>query len=360
MKAGILGLPTSGKTTLFNLLTGSEADTTPFSSGKREANLGIVKVPDERLDKLAVLCGSKKITHAEISFVDLAGLPGAGGDRAAERAEDMLPYLRDADALALVLRDFESTRAPAPDGRIDPVGDLEEIRSDLIITDLTSVEKKLGHLEREKKSGDPAKVREYELFLRAKECLDSERRLATLDLERDEKKTLSGYGFLTLKGLILLRNISEDRSIEPPPELVAKAEQMRAPLVTVNALVEHEVRQMPEEDRETFYEMYGIEGHGRSRFIRGAYEALDLITFFSAAPNEARAWPIRRGINARRAAGKIHTDMERGFIRSEVIPHEILVELGGEKEAKEKGKMRLEGKEYIVQDGDVMLIRFAV
>ncbi len=358
MKVGILGLPTSGKTTLFNLLTGSDADTTPFSSGKREANLGVVKVPDERLDRLAALYSSKKITPAEISFVDLAGMPG--GSRAAERAEDLLPYLRDADALALVLRDFESTQAPAPGGRIDPTRDLEEIRSDLIIADLASVEKKLGHLERDKKSGDTAKVREYELFLRAKECLDAEKRLAALELEPDEKKCLSGYGFLTLKGLILLHNISEGRPSEPSPELVAKAEQMRASLVTVNALVEHEVRQMPEEERETFYEMYGIAGHGRSRFIHGAYEALDLITFFSAAPNEARAWPIRRGISARRAAGKIHTDMERGFIRSEVIPLDLLIELGGEKEAKEKGKMRLEGKNYIVQDGDVMLIRFAV
>ncbi|MFH1277789.1 MAG: DUF933 domain-containing protein [Candidatus Eisenbacteria bacterium] len=356
MKVGILGLPTSGKTTLYNLLTGSGADTTPFGSGKREANLGVVKVPDDRLERLAVLYGSKKITHAEISFVDLAGIPG--DDRAAERAEDLLPHLRDADALALVLRDFESPHAPGD--RVDPAADLGEIRSDLIVSDLSIVEKKLGHLEKEKRSGDPAKVREYELFVRAKECLEGAHRLATLDFTDDEKKQISGYGFLTMKGLILLRNIGEDRPPKAPEALTVRAAQMHAPLVSLNALLEHEVRSLPEEDRETYYREYGIEGHGRSRFIRGAYEALDLITFFSAAPNEARAWPIPRGMNARRAAGKIHTDLERGFIRAEVIELETLIELGGEKHAKEKGKMRLEGKEYIVQDGDVILVRFSV
>lgn len=358
MKVGILGLPSSGKTTLFNLLTGSGADTTPFGSGKREANLGVVKVPDERLERLRVLFDSKKITYAEISFVDLAGVPG--DDRSAERAEDLLPHLRDADALALVLRDFESPHVPLPEGWSGPLADLDEIRSDLIISDLATVEKKLGHLEKEKKSGDKAKVREYELFVRARECLEGEHRLARLELTEEEQKQLSGYGFLTLKGLILLRNIGEDRSPAAPDPLAARAKQMHVPLVSLNALLEHEVRSLPEEDRETYYEEYGIEGHGRSRFIRGAYEALDLITFFSAAPNEARAWPIRRGLNARRAAGKIHTDLERGFIRAEVIDHETLVALGGEKQAKEKGKMRLEGKDYIVQDGDVLLVRFSV
>lgn len=358
MKVGILGLPSSGKTTLFNLLTGSEADTTPFGSGRREANLGIVKVPDERLDALADLYKSKKYSPAEISFVDLAGLPG--DDRAGERAEDLLPFVRDADALALVLRDFDSPHSPAPGGRVDPAADLAEIRSDLIVSDLGTVEKKLAHLEKEKKSGDPAKLREHHLFVRAKECLEEERPLASLDLDADEKKLLAGYGFLSLKGTIVLRNSGEDRPAEPPADLVARAAEMRAPLVSLNALLEHEVRSLPEEERETFYEEYGIEGHGRSRFIRGAYEALDLITFFSAAPNEAHAWPIRRGTDAKRAAGKIHTDLERGFIRAEVIDYKTLIELGGEKQAKEKGKMRLEGKDYIIQDGDVVLVRFSV
>ncbi|MBM3320884.1 MAG: redox-regulated ATPase YchF [Candidatus Eisenbacteria bacterium] len=359
MKVGILGLPSSGKTTLFNLLTGSDADTTPFSAGRRGANLGVVRVPDERLAKIADLFGSKKAVPAEISFVDLAGLPGAA-DRSGERAEDLLPYLRDADALALVLRDFDSEQAPAPGGRVDPAADLDEIRADLILSDLAVVEKRLPHLEKEKKSGDPSKTREWNLLLKAKECLEGEGRLADLGLDPDEKRMLAGYGFLTLKGILVLRNAGEDRPADPPTALAEKAARLGVPVLSLNALLEWEIRELPEEEREALYESYGIEGHGRRRFIRSAYAALDLITFFTANQNEARAWPIPRGTIAVHAAGKVHTDLERGFIRAEVIPFGVLVELGGEKHAKEKGKMRLEGKEYVVQDGDVMLIRFSV
>ncbi|MFH1680146.1 MAG: DUF933 domain-containing protein [Candidatus Eisenbacteria bacterium] len=359
MKVGILGLPASGKTTLFNLLTGSDADTTPFSSGKRGANLGVVRVPDDRLQKVAGLFQSKKAVPAEISFVDLAGLPGAA-DRSGERAEDLLPYLRDADALALVLRDFDSEQVPAPGGRVDPAADLDEIRADLILSDLAVVEKRLPHLEKEKKSGDPARKHEWELLQKAKECLEEENRLAALGFDPEEKKLLAGYGFLTLKGILVLRNVGEDRPTEAPPALVERAAGLGAHLLSLNALLEEEIRELPEEEREDLYKSYGIEGHGRRRFIRGAYEALDLITFFTANQNEAHAWPIPRGTIAVHAAGKVHTDLERGFIRAEVIPCGILAELGGEKQAREKGRMRLEGKEYVVQDGDVMLIRFAV
>ena len=355
MKVGILGLPSSGKTTLFNLLTSSRADTTPYSSGKGEVHLGAVQVADERLDQLARVYGSKKITHAEISFVDLAGMPGAE----ARRADDLIPHLRDADALALVLRDFESETAPAPGGRVDPAADLDEIYSDLILSDLGVAERKLDHLEREKKGKDPTKIREYELITRVKEALESEKRLASLSFDEEEEKHLSGYGFLTLKGVIPLRNIGEGGSPDPSPQLAKKAAALGAPLLSINALLECEVRELPEEERPSFYETFGIEGKARTRFIRAAYEALDLITFFTAAPNEARAWAIPRGIPAARAAGKVHSDMERGFIRAEVIPYPTLVELGGERQAKEKGKMRLEGKEYIVADGDVLLIRFS-
>jgi len=358
MKVGFLGLPTTGKTTLFNLLTGSEADTTPFASGKREANLGVVKVPDDRLEKVAVLYDSKRAVPAEIAFVDLAGIPS--GDRAGERAEDLIPYIRDADALALVLRDFDSEQAPAPGGRIDPAAELEEIRSDLILADLASVEKKLARLERELKSGDPDKKREHDLFVRAKEWLDGEKLLSDIDLSDDERRLLSCYGFLTSKGLIVLRNFGEDREGAPPAELAEKAAALGAPLVSMNALLEYEVRELPLEERETFYAEFGLEGHGRTHFIRGAFEALDLITFFTGGTKEAHAWQVPRDTRAVVAAGKIHSDMERGFIRAEVIDFETLAEAGGEKEAKAIGKMRLEGKDYIVQDGDVLLIRFSV
>jgi hypothetical protein len=359
MKVGILGLPASGKTTLFNLLTGSEADTTPFASGKRGANLGVVKVPDPRLERLASLHRSKKTTYAEISFVDLAGVPGAA-ERSGERAEDLLPHLREADALALVLRDFDSEQAPAPGGKVDPAADLDEVRADLIVSDLAIVEKKLQFLEKEKRSGERAKVREWELLLKSKECLDGEKRLVSLGFDAEEKRLLGGYGFLTLKGLVVCRNVGDDRPHEAPPALVEKAADLGAELLTMNVLLEKEVRELPEEERETFYKTLGLEGHGRTRFIHAAYDALHLITFLTGGETEAHAWPIPRGTTAAQAAGKIHTDLERGFIRAEVIPYDLLSELGGEKQAREKGKMRLEGKEYVVQDGDVMLIRFSV
>ena len=358
MKVGILGLPSSGKTTLFNLLTGASADTTPFSSGKGEVHLGAVQVPDNRVEKIAAHYASKKATHAEISFVDLAGVPGSGA-RGAVKAEDLIPHLRDADALALVLRDFESETAPAPGGRVDPAVDLDEIHADLLLSDLAVAEKKLSHLEKEKKGKDPAKVHEYELLSKVKACLDSEKRLASLPFDEEEERLLSGYGFLTMKGVIPLRNFGEGGSADPSAELARKAAALGVPLLSMNALLECEVRELPEEERASFYETFGIEGKGRSRFIHAAYEALHLITFFTAAPTEARAWAIRQGTAAVKAAGKVHTDMEKGFIRAEVIPYETLVELGGVKQAKEAGRMRLEGKEYVVTDGDILQIRFS-
>lgn len=360
MKTGILGLPSSGKTTLFNLLTGSTADTSPFSRGRLEVNLGEVKVPDRRLDALAAIFQPKKTTYAEISFVDLAGLPG-GANRANERAENLIPYLRDADALVLVLRDFESPHAPSPDNRaIDPLTDLDEIRSDLIVADLSIVERKLERLAKEKKSGDPAKTREYELFTRARECLEADKRISSLELSREEAKAFSNYGFLTLKGIILLRNYGEGKSAEAPAALVERAARMGAPLTSMNALLETEVLDFPEEERTTFYEEYGITGDARECFIHAAYESLDLISFFTGGEKDCHAWTIRRGTGAAWAAGKIHSDIERGFIRAEVIPGDVFIDLGSEKAAREKGVMKLEGKEYVVKDGDLILFRFSV
>jgi GTP-binding protein YchF len=359
MKVGILGQPSSGKTTVFNLLTGAPADAAHAHPGKRGANLGAVKVPDERLDRIAALYHSKKSVQAEITFVDLVGFPAAA-DRSRERAEDLLPHLRDADALAVVLRDFESELAPAPGGRVDPAADLAEIGADLILSDLAVVEKRLHILDKEKRSGDHAKLHEWDVLGKVRACLESERRIVSLPLDAEEKRLLAGYGFLTMKGVLAVRNFGEGRPGEAPPGLAERASAMGAPLLSLNALLEEEVRELPEEERASFYESYGIEGHGRRRFIAGAYRALDLITFFTANQNEARAWPIPRGTSALHAAGKVHTDMERGFIRAEVAPYDVLVEHGGEKHAREKGKLRLEGKEYVVHDGDVMLIRFSV
>jgi len=358
MKVGILGLPGSGKTTLFNLLTGLSADTTPFGATRREANLGSVKVPDERIERLVALYDPKKTTYTEISFVDLAGLPKAE-ERSGGGIDELIPHLRDADALAIVLRDFESSVAPPPLGKVDPVAELEAVRADLILADMSTAEKRLDRLAREKKSGDPEKVKEHALFERIRAALEVERFLSELDIEPAELRLISGYGFLTLKGLLLLQNRGEEAGAEPSAVLTAEAEKIGAPLVAMNTLLEQEVTELPEEERAEFCESLGIEGGARDRFIRGAYEALKLISFFTAGPKEVRAWTVTKGSNAPTAAGKIHSDMERGFIRMEVIPWDVLVELGSEKAVKEQGKMRLEGKEYIVEDGEVVVVRFS-
>lgn len=358
MKVGILGLPSSGKTTLFNLLTGMSADTTPFGAGKREVNLGSVKVPDVRIEKLAQLYEPKKVTYTEISFVDLAGLPKPE-DRKSGGVDDLIPHLRDADALAIVLRGFHSEQTPPPLGKVSPVAELDAVRADLIVADLGIAEKKLDRLEREKKSGDKEKVAEYEVFRKLQACLEEERFLSDLDLEPNEEKRISGYGFLTLKGFLLLQNCGDDGGAAASPELEAQAKILGAPLVAMNTLLEQEVAELPEEERSEFCESLGIEGGARDRFIRAAYESLKLISFFTAGPKEVRAWTVTQGSNAQRAAGKIHTDLERGFIRAEVIPNEVLIELGSEKAVKDQGKMRLEGRDYIVQDGDVIVVRFS-
>ncbi len=358
MKVGILGLPSSGKTTLFNLLTGMSADTTPFGAGKREVNLGSVKVPDHRIEKLTKLYEPKKITYTEISFVDLAGLPKPE-DRKSGGVDELIPHLREADALAIVLRDFQSDQTPPPLGKVSPLAELEAVRADLIVADLGIAEKKLDRLEREKKSGDKEKVVEYEIFSKLIACLEEERFLSELEFKPNELKRISGYGFLTLKGMMLLQNCGEDDGTSTSSELAAHAEKLNAPLVAMNSLLEQEVAELPEEERAEFCESLGIEGSARDRFIRAAYESLNLISFFTAGPKEVRAWTVTRGSNAQRAAGKIHTDMERGFIRAEVIPHDVLIELGSEKAVKDQGKMRLEGRDYIVQDGDVIVVRFS-
>ncbi len=357
MKVGILGLPGSGKTTLFNLLTGLSADTTPFGASRREANLGSVKVPDERIDRLVELYAPKKTTYTEISFVDLAGLPKA--EERSSGIDDLIPHLRDADALAIVLRDFESALPPPPLGKVDPAAELDAVRADLILADMGTAEKRLDRLAREKKSGDAEKVREFALFERLHACLEEERFLRKLALEPPEMRLISGYGFLTLKGFLLLQNRGEEGGDEPSVALAGAAKKMNAPLVSMNTLLEKEVIELPEEERAEFCESLGIAGGGRDRFIRGAYKALKLISFFTAGPKEVRAWTVTKGSNAPTAAGKIHSDMERGFIRMEVIPWDVLVELGSEKAVKEQGKMGLEGKEYIVKDGEVVVVRFS-
>ena len=343
MKIGLVGFPGSGKSTVFGALTGMEVET-GYGSGK--ANLGVVKVPDARVDALAGLYSPKKTTYAEITFNDLGGGHAEGLDRAALNA------MRNVDALCQVLRAF-----PDPTGEPgDPLGELTGLETETLLADLEIVEQRTARLRK-----DRSNPRELALLERIQEALENEQPVRSLGLDDEELKTLSGYALLTAKPLLLVLNVAEDAVAEPAPdELGAAARERGLGLVVLSAQVEAEIAQLAAEEQREFLESLGIEEPAVNRFIRSAFELIDLISMLTAGPDECRAWPIPRGTAAPRAAGKIHSDIERGFIRAEVIPHDELLSHGSEAKCKEAGVLRVEGKDYVIQDGDVVNFRFNV
>ncbi len=371
MRVGLLGLPASGKTSLFNLLTLSKAETGAFASGKAEPHLAVIKVPDARIDRLSAIFQPKKTTYAEIAFVDMAGLVG---DPAARRNEtaDSFKVLRDTDALALVVRAFEDDAVPHPHASVDPARDLEELLTELLLADLDLATRRLTRLVKEAKN-DPRLKKEEAILERVKGALEAERTVRSLALASDDARAIAGFRFMTEKALLVVANTGEEdaargRGAAGPgagggrrvDALLAAAEARGLPALEVAVKAEAEIAELPEAEQAAFLAEIGVAESGRTRFIRRAYEILDLVSFFSVGPDEVRAWTIRRGTIAVAAAGKIHSDIERGFIRAEVSRHEDVLALGGMKGLKEKGLLRLEGKEYVVQDGDVAHFRFSV
>ena len=343
MKIGLVGYPGCGKSTVFGALTGIEVET-GYGSGK--ANLGVVKVPDLRVDQLAALYSPKKTTYAEITFSDLGGGRAEGLDRTA------LNEMRSVDALCQVLRDFPDA-AGEPGAPQDELAGLE---TETLLADLEVVEQRVARLRK-----DRSDARHLELMERVQEALESERPVRAMELSEDELKSLSGYALLTAKPLLLVLNVAEERVAEPAPEaLAAAASQRGLGLVVLSAAVEMEIAQLDPEEQAEFLDSIGLEQPASHRFIRGAFDLIDLISMLTAGPDECRAWPIPRGLSAPRAAGKIHSDIERGFIRAEVIRCEDLLAQGSEAKCKEAGLLRVEGKDYIVQDGDVVHFRFNV
>jgi len=345
MKIGLVGLAGSGKSTVFGALTGIEV-VTGYAARGGKSNLGVVKVPDPRVDALASLYQPKKITYAETTFVDLPGGSGPGLDRAALNA------MRDVDAVCQGLRAFpDETGAPG-----DPSRELEELQTETILADLEVIEQRVARLRK-----DRSNPRELELLERLREALEAETPLRDIELSSEEDKTISGYSLLSRKPLLLLLNVPEaDAGSPPPAELQRSAEARGLGLVALSAQVEMDIAQMPESDQKDFLESLGVTEPARSRFIRSAYALLDLISMLTAGPDECRAWPVARDSLAPRAAGKIHSDIERGFIRAEVTRWEDLVELGSEAKCRESGRLRVEGKDYRVQDGDVVHFRFNI
>ena len=345
MKIGLVGLPGAGKSTVFGALTGL-----PVATGAGDkARVGAVKVPDPRVDALAALFKPKKKTYAEVTFTDLGGARGAGGvDRAALNA------MRPLDALCQVVRAFPDPAGEPP----QPLREIRELAAETILADLEVVEQRLARLAKER---SPAKDREAPLLDRLRQALESERALRELDLSAEERKAVAGYTFLTLKPLLLVLNVAEEDAAAPAPaEIEGAAKERGLGLVVLSAKVEMDIAQMEAGEQAEFLTSLGVDEPASHRFLRAAYQLLDLISMLTAGPDECRAWPIARGTPAQRAAGKIHSDIERGFIRAEVVPWQDLVELGSEARCREAGRLRVEGKSYVVQDGDVVHFRFNV
>ncbi len=346
MKIGLVGFAGSGKTTVFNTMTGLDV---PVGFGG-EVRLGVVKVPDERIDRLSEMFAPKKTTFAEISFCDIPGEYGAekkGLSRAA------LQQIRDQDALCLVLRDFDN---PALSGSPDPVAELEAFHAECILADLDIVERRL---ERGRKEGVSAQ--ELAAFERMRDTLEGERPLRALSEDQLNRDGLKGYGLITDRPLLVAVNRSEKRVTQPlPSHLATRLQEIRAAGLVLSASVEAEIANLEPSDQGAFLEDLGLQESALARFIRTAYGLLDLISFFTVGTDEVRAWTIKRGTNARTAAGRIHSDLERGFIRAEVIPYEVFIEHGSEQAVKDVGRLQIEGKDYIVNDGDIQSIRFNV
>ncbi|MEW6649746.1 MAG: redox-regulated ATPase YchF [Chloroflexota bacterium] len=356
MRLGIIGLPQSGKTTLFNALTrGSQP--TGIAAGRIEVHTAVVEVPDARVDALSKMFHPKKTTYAKVTYADIAGLDGSAGRSGISGV--LLNQLTQMDGFILVVRVFENDNVPHPQGSLDAARDLAAMNAEFVLNDLIAVERKLERLVEERKKGggrDRAAIeRDIALFEHLQSALAEERPLRDVHLDPDEEKALSGFGFLSRKPLLVVLNLSEGQS---PPELTY-AHRM-SQVVALQGRLEMDIAQLPPEDAALFMAEYGISEPSLNRMIRLSYDLLGLQSFFTVGPDEVRAWTVRRGATAHEAAGEIHTDLQKGFIRAEVVTYEDLTSLGGLSEARARGKLRLEGKEYIVKDGDVINVRFNI
>lgn len=357
MELGITGLPLTGKTTLFNALTGESVETGGWSQSA-DPHLAVVKVPDDRVTRLSEMYEPKKTTYATVQYADVAGLARGSGSRAQH-----LSALRTVDALIHVVRAFENEAVPIPDGGIDSARDIEDFDLELILADLEVIERRIDRLRREVQAGRKEGEAELHVLQRCNEALSEGKPLRTVEFSQDEQRLIRGYQFLTLKPIIIVVNVddhqlSERNTIEQSLERFAQ--QRDTELVVLCAEIEMEISQLEAEDQRPFLDDLGIDEPALSRLIRVSYGLLDVISFFTVGKDEVRAWTIRRGSVASDAAGAIHSDLERGFIRAEVVTYDDLMRTGSHAAARDVGVLRLEGKSYIVQDGNVLNIRFNV
>jgi len=360
MKIAIIGLANSGKTTVFNALTRGTAETTTYTSGQLEPNIRTVKVPDPRLAVLARMFNPKKVTPADVQYVDVGGL-ASGARQSGGLPPALLNYIGGADALLHVVRAFEDETVPHPEGSVDPARDVASVDLELMFSDLAIIERRLAKLNAEigKMASKDRELRiaERDLLLRLQAALEAETPVRDVELSDEEERLLRGYQFLTAKPLLLVINIGENR-IKSPPSFAYP--HRRSDVVAICGKVEAELAQLDDEDAQAFMEDLGISEAARDRVIAASYDLLGLISFLTGGPDEVRAWTIRRNTPAAEAAGAVHSDIQRGFIRAEIVAYGDLIRAGGMNEAKRAGTVRLEGKQYIVQDGDVCHFLFNI
>ncbi|MBO7214763.1 MAG: redox-regulated ATPase YchF [Clostridia bacterium] len=365
MKLGVVGLPNVGKSTLFNAITHAGAQAANFPFCTIEPNVGVVAVPDERLDKLAALYNSKKITPASIEFVDIAGLV-KGASRGEGLGNKFLSHIREVDAIVHVVRCFEDENVVHVESNVEPIRDIETINLELILSDMESVQKRYDKAVSMIKTGDKKYQVESALLKRILDCLEAEKPVRSLEFDEEEQKYVNGLFLITSKPVIYAANISES-DIASDIEDIPLAKKVRdyavkenSETLVISAKTEEEISELDPEEQQMFLDDLGLKESGLNRLVKASYRLLGLISYLTSGEPETRAWTIKNGTKAPQAAGKIHTDFEKGFIRAEVVDYEVLLECGNYTKAKELGKVRSEGKDYVMKDGDVVLFSFNV